>query len=357
MARLPIATVTPTTTVAMSQQPRTVSDTPAPGLFAVSTSSSDLSNSGSALMSGSTSISSPTPTDAPLDRVIESEARDKIIIYIIIGVIASLIGLALLYIVHRKFKKVRARRMRTTSRLCYRNLTSPSKETIGSPTATPASVHSLCDMQAMGVAASGVRSMEDPVDAEEGELTPTPGNVPGHADWPREAVTAAPLVEAQMLSHHSRFLVIAPFQSVQDDIVDSSPITRLSELETIVALVVVGRLLRAGLFSAGHSRSIISSHSNHIKQSMVAPTLAFVVLAACSVLGHPTLPTNYERDIDYARDLDLISRDLEAVTSFYNLINARGYADKLNEYDLEGRNYEDVQVREYDDTERDILYA
>ncbi|KAL4260096.1 hypothetical protein AB1N83_007131 [Pleurotus pulmonarius] len=89
---------------------------------------------------------------------------------------------------------------------------------------------------------------------------------------------------------------------------------------------------------------------------MVAPTLAFFVLAACSVLAHPTLPNNYERDIDYARELDLISRDLETVTSFYNLVNARGYSDILDTYEVEGRNYEDIQGRDYDDIrERDIM--
>ncbi|KAJ8697464.1 hypothetical protein PTI98_004268 [Pleurotus ostreatus] len=88
---------------------------------------------------------------------------------------------------------------------------------------------------------------------------------------------------------------------------------------------------------------------------MIPSTLAFVVLAASSVLAHPTLSVDYsQKDTDYTRELDLMSRDLETVTSFYNLVNARGYVDKLDEH--ERRSYDELQGRNYDDIqERDIL--
>lgn len=88
---------------------------------------------------------------------------------------------------------------------------------------------------------------------------------------------------------------------------------------------------------------------------MIPSTLTFIVLAASSVLAYPTLPIDYsQRDTDYTRELDLMSRNLETVTSFYDLVSARGYLDKLDE--LERRRYDELQDHGYDDIqERDIL--
>lgn len=83
---------------------------------------------------------------------------------------------------------------------------------------------------------------------------------------------------------------------------------------------------------------------------MIAPTLSFIILA------HPALPSEFQRDDEYTRKLNMMSRDLETVTSFYNLVNARGYADKLD--NLEGRNHGDIQNRDFDDIQQsDILYV